>query len=97
MIGILASQLILSFLGILAVSRHVIPSIGLDSLVLKPLGALILSMGGVELVKHLCPVLRLGGELFMLIFSICLMAAAYFLLLLLGGIWKIFRFQRRSD
>ena len=77
-------------LGILAVSRHVTPSIGLDSLVLKPLGALILSLGGVELMKHLCPILRLGGELFTLVLSICLMAAVYFLLMILAGIRKIF-------
>ena len=91
LLGILASQLILSILGILAVSRHVTPSIGLDSLVLKPLGALILSLGGVELMKHLCPILRLGGELFTLVLSICLMAAVYFLLMILAGIRKIFR------
>lgn len=88
LLGILASQLALSLLGILAVSRHVNPTIGLDVLVLKPLGAMLLSMGGVELANRLCPALRLGGELIALIFSIGMMAAAYFLLLLASGVWK---------
>lgn len=87
--GLLASQLLLCLLGIRAIAPYVTPALGLDILVLKPLAALFLSIGGIDLLKHLIPALHLGGEILSLIISICMVAGAYFLLLILFGAWKL--------
>lgn len=92
--GLLASQLLLCLLGIRAVSPYVTPTIGLDILVLKPLAALFLSIGGIDLIKHLFPALRFGMELFSLIVSICMAAVVYFLILLLFGVWKFLKLPK---
>lgn len=96
--GILASQLILSLLGIRAVAPHVTPTLGLDVLVLKPLAALAISVGGVDLIKNIFPALRIGTEIVSLAVSICLTAALYFLLLVLFGVWRLSRlpFARKT-
>ncbi len=96
--GLLASQLLLCILGFCAVSPHIDPSIGLDCLVLKPLAAMLISIGGVDFLKSLFPALRLGAEILDLIVSVCLVAAGYFALLLLMGTWKLLRlpFQKRT-
>lgn len=86
--GLLASQLLLCLLGIRAVAPCISPTLGLDALVLKPLAALFISIGGIDLLKHIFPALHLGLELLNLIVSICMAAAAYFLLLILFGTWK---------
>lgn len=87
--GLLASQLLLCLLGIRAVAPYVSPTLGLDALVLKPLAALFLSIGGVDLLKHFFPVLHLSAEILELIVSICMVAAAYFILLVFFGAWKL--------
>lgn len=89
--GLLASQLLLCVLGLRAISPYVTPTLGLDTLVLKPLAAIILSVGGVELLRRICPALHLGLEILDLILSICMVAAGYFLLLFLFGAWKLLR------
>lgn len=86
--GLLASQLLLCLLGIRAIAPYVTPTLGLDILILKPLAALFLSIGGIDLLKHLIPALHLGGEILSLIISICMVAGAYALLLILFGAWK---------
>lgn len=87
--GLLASQLLLCVLGLKAIRPHLDPTMGLDILVLKPLAALILSVGGVDLLKNICPALHLGLEVVNLIVSICMVAAGYFLLLLFMGVWRL--------
>lgn len=87
--GLLASQLLLCLLGIRAIAPYVAPTLGLDILVLKPLAALFLSIGGVDLLKHIFPVLHLSLEILNLIVSICMVAAAYFILLIIFGAWKL--------
>ncbi|MBS6397700.1 MAG: polysaccharide biosynthesis protein [Clostridiales bacterium] len=94
--GILASQLLLCILGIRAIAPYVTPSLGLDILVLKPLAALILSIGGISLLKHLFPVLNLGLQILNLTISICMVAAAYFILLILFGAWKLTGLQSKK-
>lgn len=92
--GLLASQLLLCLLGLRAVAPYVTPTIGLDTMILKPLAALFLSIGGVDLLKHVFPALHLGLEILNLVFSICMVAAAYFLLLIFFGVWKLFKLPR---
>ncbi len=89
--GLLASQLLLCLLGIRAIASHVTPTLGLDSLVLKPLAALFLSIGGIDLLKHVFPAIHFGLEVLNLLISICIVAAAYFALLLMFGVWKLFQ------
>lgn len=86
--GLLASQLLLCCLGIRAIAPYVTPTLGLDDLVLKPLAALFLSIGGVDLLKRFFPALHLSLEILNLALSICMVAAAYFILLILFGAWK---------
>lgn len=95
--GILASQLLLCLLGFFALRPYVTPSIGLDTLVLKPLGALFLSIGGIDLLKHLIPALHTGLDLLGLIIQIGLVAAGYFLLLLMFGTWRLLRLPLKKD
>jgi len=95
LLGLLASQLLLCFLGICAISPYVTPSIGLDILVLKPLIALFLSIGGLEVMKHLFPILKFGTEILNLIASICMVAASYFALLILMGTWKFLKLSKK--
>ena len=94
--GLLASQILLCLLGLRAVSHFVRPTIGLDVLVLKPLAALFLSIGGIDLLKRLFPILRLGLELLDLLLSICMVAGAYFIILMLFGVWKFLKFSFRG-
>lgn len=89
--SILASQLLLCLLGFFAIRAYVTPTIGLDTLVLKPLGALFLSIGGIDLIKRLIPALHIGVGFLGLIVNICLVAAGYFLLLLMFGTWKLLK------
>ncbi len=86
--GLLASQLLLCALGLCAVSPYLVPSMGLDALVLKPLLALGVSLGAAELLHHLFPSPWLGAEILDLIASVCLTAGGYFALLFASGIWK---------
>lgn len=86
--GLLASQLLLCVLGLKAIVPYFSPSMGLDTLVLKPLAALFLSIGGIDLLKHILPTIRLGIALLDLALCILLMAGGYFLLLFCFGIWK---------
>lgn len=97
--GLLASQMLLCILGLRAIAPCMTPTLGLDTLVLKPLAALILSIGGIDLLKHLFPALHLGLEILNLVLSICMVAAGYFLLLFLMGAWKLFQLpkKRRSS
>ncbi|MFG6330559.1 MAG: oligosaccharide flippase family protein [Lachnospiraceae bacterium] len=94
--GLLASQLLLCLLGLRAVAPHVSLSLGLDDLVLKPLAALFLSIGGIDLLKRILPFIRLGAEVLELIVSIGMAAAAYFILLFFFGVWKFSEFARRK-
>lgn len=93
--GLLTSQLVLCILGLSAIRPHVTPSMGLDILVLKPLAAIILSIGGVDLLKHICPALHLGLEILELLISICMVAAGYFILLFFMGVWKFLSLPRK--
>lgn len=93
--GLLASQLLLCLLGLKAVAPYVTPTLGLDVLVLKPLAALFLSIGGIDLVKRIFPFFHLGLEVLELIVSIGIVAATYFIILLTFGVWKFFRFSFR--
>lgn len=86
--GLLASQLLLCLLGIRAIAPYIFPTLGLDTLVLKPLAALFISIGGADLFKHFFPALHFGLEILSLAANICMAAAAYFLLLILFGVWK---------
>lgn len=94
--GLLASQLLLCLLGIRAVAPCVNPAMGLDILILKPLAALFLSIGGIDLFKRLFPALRFGLEVLDLIVSICMVAAAYFIILILFGTWKFLRLSLKK-
>ncbi len=94
--GLLASQLLLCLLGIRAVAPCVNPAMGLDILILKPLTALFLSIGGIDLFKRLFPALRFGLEVLDLIVSICMVAAAYFIILILFGTWKFLRLSLKK-
>ncbi len=94
--GLLASQLLLCLLGIRAVIPNVNPTLGLDVLILKPLAALFLSIGGTDLLKRLFPALCLGLEVLDLIVSICMVAVAYFIILLLFGVWKFLNFSLKK-
>ncbi len=94
--GLLASQLLLCLLGIRAVAPCVNPTMGLDILILKPLAALFLSIGGIDLFKRLFPALRFGLEVLDLIVSICMVAAAYFIILILFGAWKFLRLSLKK-
>lgn len=69
---------------------------GLDILILKPLAALFLSIGGIDLFKRLFPALRFGLEVLDLIVSICMVAAAYFIILILFGAWKFLRLSLKK-
>ncbi len=89
--GLLASQLISCLLGICAIVPYVQPTIGLDLLVLKPLAAICLSMGGFVLIRKLLPGFRLSLELADLVFSIGMVAVGYVLILLGFGVWKLGR------
>lgn len=89
--GLLASQLILCLLGVRAVAPYVTPTIGLDVLVLKPLAALFLSIGGTDLLKHLFPFLHLGLEFLNLLLNICIVAVVYFMILFLFGVWRFLK------
>lgn len=93
--GLLASQMLLCVLGLRAIAPHATPTLGLDALILKPLAALILSIGGVDLLKHIFPALHLGLEILNLILGICMVAAGYFLLLFLMGAWKLFSLPKK--
>lgn len=93
--GLLASQLLLCLLGIRAVAPFVTPTLGLDTLVLKPLAALFLSIGGIDLLKRIFPLFHLGLEILELIISIGMVAAAYFMILFFFGVWKFFRIPNR--
>lgn len=93
--GLLASQLLLCLLGIRAVAPYVTLTMGLDVFVLKPLAALFLSIGGIDLIKRLFPALRFGAELLNLIVSICLAALVYFVILILFGVWKFLKLPKK--
>lgn len=93
--GLLASQILLCLLGIRAVSQFVIPTMGLDVLILKPLAALFLSIGGIDLLKRIFPFFHLGLEVLELIISIGMVAAVYFTILLVFGVWKSAKALRR--
>lgn len=80
--GILAGELLLSFLGIRSVAACVTPSIGLDAYVLKPAAAMLLSTGGIHMFKP-------AASIFGLFLQIALMCLGYVLLLLSFGIWKL--------
>lgn len=82
--GILAGELLLSFLGIRSVASYVTPSIGLDAYVLKPAAAILLSMGGIHMLKP-------AASIFGLFLQIALMCLGYLLLLFSFGIWKLLR------
>ncbi len=94
--GLLASQLLLCLLGIRAIMPYVTPTLGLDILIIKPLAALFLSIGGIDLLKHLMPALRTGGEILSLLICICMVAAVYLLILTTFGVWKVIQFSKRS-
>ena len=80
--GILAGELLLSFLGIRSVAAYVTPSIGLDAYVLKPAAAMLLSIGGIHMFKPAASILGL-------FLQIALMCLGYVLLLFSFGIWKL--------
>lgn len=82
--GLLASELLLSFLDIRSVASYVTPSIGLDAYVLKPAAAILLSMGGIHMLKPAASILGL-------FFQIALMGLGYVLLLFSFGVWKLLR------
>ena len=75
---------------------YVTPTLGLDILIIKPLAALFLSIGGIDLLKHLMPALRTGGEILSLLICICMVAAVYLLILTTFGVWKVIQFSKRS-
>ena len=87
--GLLASQFLLCLLGIRAISAHISPTLGLDTLILRPLAAITLATGGMELFRHLPSAFRLGTGLLTLAVNICIMAVIYFILLFLFGIHKL--------
>lgn len=91
--GLLASQLLLCLLGIRAVAPYVTPTLGLDVLILKPLAALFLSIGGIDLWKHLLPSVHPGPQILDLIVNIGIVSLIYFGILFLSG---SFRFLKRA-
>lgn len=91
--GLLASQLVLCLLGLKTIAPYVTPTLGLDVLVLKPLAALFLSIGGIDLLKRIFPVFHLGLEILELIVSLCMVTAVYFIILFLFGVWKFIGFS----
>lgn len=93
--GVLASQFLLCLLGIRAVSPYMNPTLGLDILVLKPLAALFLSIGGIDLIKRLFPAFHLGLEVLNLLLGICMVTAAYFMILFMFGVWRFLRFPAK--
>ena len=95
--SILISQLLLCMSGLLAVSRHIHPTIGLDAYILKPAAAMLLSTGGIYLLKPLshCMIFRSLSAILILAGNICLCAILYILLLLSFGIWKLFTSARK--
>ena len=82
--GLLAGELLLSFLDIRSVASYVTPSIGLDAYILKPAAAMLLSMGGIHMLKPAASILGL-------FFQITLMGLGYVLLLFSFGVWKLLR------
>ena len=94
--SILISQLLLCMSGLLAVSRHIHPTIGLDAYILKPATAMLLSTGGIYLLKPLshCTVFRSLSAFLILAGNLCLCTILYILLLLSFGIWKLFTSAR---
>ena len=95
--SILISQLLLCMSGLLAVSRHIHPTIGLDAYILKPAAAMLLSTGGIYLLKPLshCMIFRSLSAILILAGNLCLCAILYILLLLSFGIWKLFTSVRK--
>ena len=95
--SILISQLLLCMSGLLAVSRHIHPTIGLDAYILKPAAAMLLSTGGIYLLKPLshCMIFRSLSAILILSGNLCLCAILYILLLLSFGIWKLFTSARK--
>lgn len=91
--GLLASQLLLCLLGIRAVAPYVTPTLGLDALILKPLAALFLSVGGIDLWKHFLPSVHPGPQILDLIVNIGIVSLTYFGILFLSG---SFRFLKRA-
>ncbi|MDO4261695.1 MAG: oligosaccharide flippase family protein [Eubacteriales bacterium] len=94
--SILASQLLLCVLGLLAVSPHVTPALGLDLYVIRPAAAMILSIGGVHLLKQfrLLSFLSALPGLLALAANIALAAVVYLALLLLFGGLRLLRLLR---
>ena len=95
--SILISQLLLCMSGLLAVSRHIHPTIGLDTYILKPAAAMLLSTGGIYLLKPLSHfmIFRSLSTILILAGNLCLCAILYILLLLSFGIWKLFTSARK--
>ena len=91
--GLLASQLLLCLLGIRAVAPYVTPTLGLDVVILKPLAALFLSIGAVDLWKRLLPAVHFGHPALDLIANIGIVSLAYFGVLFILG---VFRFLKRT-
>ncbi|MCC8139514.1 MAG: oligosaccharide flippase family protein [Lachnospiraceae bacterium] len=89
--GLLLGQAVLCFLGVRAVAPHISPSIGLETYILRPLAALLLSTGGVYILKRPLSLLFAGMELLQLLAGVCVMAVAYLALLFLFGGWKLLR------
>ena len=95
--SILISQLLLCMSGLLAVSRYIHPTIGLDAYILKPAAAMLLSTGGIYLLKPLSHfmIFRSLSTILILAGNLCLCAILYILLLLSFGIWKLFTSARK--
>ncbi|MCD8248431.1 MAG: oligosaccharide flippase family protein, partial [Lachnospiraceae bacterium] len=89
--GLLLSQAVLCALGIRAVAPHIRASIGLETYILRPLAALLLSIGGVYILKRPLSLLLAGMELLQLLAGVCIMTVTYLTLLLLFGGWKLLR------
>lgn len=92
--GLLASQLLLCLLGIRAIIPYVTPTVGLDILIIKPLIALFLSIGGIDLLKRIIPALHMGMEILDLVVSICMVVVGYLVVLAGFGVWKSIRWVR---
>ncbi|MCD8198112.1 MAG: oligosaccharide flippase family protein [Lachnospiraceae bacterium] len=89
--GLLLGQTVLCVLGIRAVAPHISPSVGLETYILRPLAALLLSIGGVYILKRPLSLLFAGMELLQLLAGVCVMAVSYLILLFLFGGWKLLR------
>lgn len=94
--GLLASQLLLCLLGIRAIMPYVTPTIGLDILIIKPLIALFLSIGGIDLLKRVIPALHIGVEILDLIVNICMVVGGYLVILVIFGVWKTLKMRGRD-